>query len=370
MTKYIVGKNGLFAEYENLLFSGVLKAEGDPTAEEVREAIRYRFRKIPIRLLRQALAFAEYGKSDRNSEVALVLTYDNGVYKWECPEQWNSMGHVCAHPEKEENGFFNWVGDWHSHPGSGYETSSHSMTDERDEYRKGNGIFIVTSGTSLFSAYPRVIGMFQNRRFEIPIEYVFDDRDDDPTISTFPDEWREKVHGAPCDVCKDIDKSLIATASKPTGNWHGDSFRNWPATRSVRVSIDDDVERAPRADVDKLEEIHKVVAKLMEKPDFDAAFFLRECYEAGSNNNGICATCKGERVKCTVCDTPITEDEIVESVIADIENGLSDIIKQVEEDEEILEDPLTGSQSELYPGTDTPVGGAGETEGNGGNGEI
>lgn len=296
--KYVIAKNGLFKEVKNALFEGCFKVDGNPSAPELKEIVRCVMRKIPVALLKQAIAFAKWGKDEKKSEISLVLVDDKGTWKWACPHQWNSAGHVCGHPELTAEEFYGWMGDYHSHP-DGF--SQHSSTDEKDERKRRNGVFIVTSGYTLLSARPTIIGMFEGRRFELDLGDVFDVHDDTGVYS-FPEEWKSRVHGSPCEECKRNPPPSSSTS------WVGTSS----GPHAVRLSPND-------LGRDK----KRIVIELEEGESFgDWLMRMHENLKENDPSFGLNATfmCRGAKCnedvdlgECPGCKEPITDEDMLQN---------------------------------------------------------
>ncbi len=303
-SKYVIGKNGLFRDVENMLFRGRVKVEGDPMQEELKEEVAFVPNKIPRHIFRTAFAFGKYGRQVRKMEVALVLIYDRGEWKLKCPQQWNSLGHCHMHPELPPGPFAGWFGDIHFHPGN---SSTHSMTDERDELARGNGIFIVCSGFTFMTCRMDIWGVFNGRRFKIEPETIVDE-DSPEGEGTFPEEWKKLLHYGECQICERIMHAPLDTDKKDGKGMIG-------FTKSLLKGRKRD--------------------KLME-----------------------CGKCHREidHVSCPKCKKKIEEGELVEALAADVELAL--------EDEGFREVPTIHSIpycDETCPMRDTPHDHAGPT---------
>jgi hypothetical protein len=220
VTRFFVNPDGVFEEYEDQLFKGLIKVswpinydkEGgdslDMVNEKVEEKIKIVFPKIPIDIFQTALAFLEWCYKEKRAEGFLTFHLLNNKWSLGCPEQWNGATSVCYHPElRAERGGI--VGDIHSHPKF---SSTHSHTDALDE-RKNAGLFMVVKDFSLMNCEPTIHGVVRGTTFQIKPKYVFsmagikDEasvEDPEKQVISFPEEWKERVHLSPCEECKRI----------------------------------------------------------------------------------------------------------------------------------------------------------------------
>jgi hypothetical protein len=222
VTRFFVTPDGVYEEYEDQLFKGLIKVSFpihnydkdagdtlDMSNEKIEEKIKIVFPKIPINLFQEALAFLEWCYKEKRTEGFLTFHLLNNKWSLGCPEQWNGATSVCYHPElREERGGL--VGDIHSHPK--FSSSAHSHTDSLDE-RKNAGLFMVVKDFSLMNCEPDIRGVVRGTTFQIKPKYVFsmagikdEANPDDPekAVISFPDEWKERVHVAPCEQCKRV----------------------------------------------------------------------------------------------------------------------------------------------------------------------
>lgn len=226
MAEYIIASNGIFQKYEDDLFRGVVKVEGpffkhvtqvaegvyhcmgpvasDPSKPKVEEEISLKFKPIPISLFKTALNFLRWCYDEHKSEGFLAFTYRNEKWGLVCPEQWDSAGGVCYHPENHPAEACGIVGDIHSHPKFG--SSEHSGIDHKDEV-KNNGLFIVVRDFSIMTCDPKIFGTIRGQKWTINPDFVFDfndaaDKDDKQPKGGFPEEWKSRFHSGECDACK------------------------------------------------------------------------------------------------------------------------------------------------------------------------
>lgn len=161
---------------------------------------------------KQALAFLDYCHKENKSEGMLLFRYVQKKWYLSCPEQWNSMGGVCYHPELHPEECTMVMGDIHSHPGFG---STHSSTDHADE-RKNTGIFLVVSDFHPVTCNATIHGRFKDNIFKIPPELILSDTPAKETLKEpFPPAWKKRVHKSPCKVCEKK-REKDAKASKTT----------------------------------------------------------------------------------------------------------------------------------------------------------
>jgi len=191
----IHAKNGFFEKYKDDLFEAVIKVDGDPSKEEMSESLAPVFKRMPIRLFKQALAFVEHAHKTQQSEGMVAFRYKEGIWSLVIPPQWNTGGNVHYHFEPVEE-FGSVVGDMHSHPKMG---SFHSGTDHHDE-GKMFGIYLVVSDFRIMNCNPDIVGHVRGKRFKIDPELFFDENDAGGDYA-FPEEWKTRLHKPPCTIC-------------------------------------------------------------------------------------------------------------------------------------------------------------------------
>lgn len=179
----MTGKDGHFLLKRNSFFEACVRVGSVPDLPAIEETFRLKTQRIPLALLRQALAFMEKVYEQFHAEAIVLLTIVDGQWGLHVPEQevspaslryWNSsMQRV--------------VGSIHSHPGFGFVPSS---TDEHDEV-DFDGIHAVTASFDASPAAMSVWAAVNGRRFRLRPAEVFEGLE--RTQATFPEEWLAKV---------------------------------------------------------------------------------------------------------------------------------------------------------------------------------
>jgi len=220
--QFVVGKNGLFEKYQDTLFKSLIKSTGNPSSPDLKEVAEYIGPKIPVDIMKTALAFLEWCYEKHKSEGCLL--FRNLGEKWEivCPPQYVGGAHVCYHPVPEESCGI--MGDIHSHPKFG---TGHSGTDHVDECKFG-GIAVVVNDFRIPICNPTIFGATRKVRFKFEPETIlesFGDKDfvDTDDGYTFPEEWKEKVIPGVCQECK----TTVQVRGRVAGReWdHSDGYR-------------------------------------------------------------------------------------------------------------------------------------------------
>lgn len=340
----IVGSNGIFQKYEDDLYKGVVKFKGDffsnamqiadgiyhcwnrveadASKPKVEEEIYIKFKPIPISLWKKALKFLRWCYDEHKSEGFIAFTYRNEKWGLICPEQWDSAGGVCYHPEMHPAEACGIVGDVHSHPKFG--SSEHSGTDHKDEV-KNNGLFIVVRDFTIMTCDPMVYGTIRGNRFSINPDHVFDfsacDGDDD-----FPEEWKQRFHVGNCDACAKLKPVTTIHNYWPDRYRHGEDWRG--SSRNRRGQFEKGSQHLfPEDHIDQVESMNDEVSDAFMS---DPQKIIMDAYEIWSQDPSVFASDKSKRAlfqcdnkgcekevvtfHCPECKKPVHEQTIVESV--------------------------------------------------------
>jgi proteasome lid subunit RPN8/RPN11 len=185
---YITAKEGHYLLKRNGFFDACVKVDSIPGLPAQEEYFVLKAPdKIPLALLRQALAFMEKVYETHKSEALVLLTHDNNEWGLHVPEQTVSSVRVeYTNDEKRRV-----VGSIHSHPGF---SSTPSGIDENDEL-DFDGIHVVTSCFQPVPGGITVFAVVNGRRFPLPPENLIEGLRCEPV--TFPGEWLDKVKPQP-----------------------------------------------------------------------------------------------------------------------------------------------------------------------------
>lgn len=217
----IAAKNGFFEKYKDDLFEAYIRVTGDPSKEELNEHCAPTFKRMPLRLFKQALAFCEFAFKSQQSEGMIMFRYRNDVWELLCPPQWNGGASVHYHAEPAEE-FVGVVGDLHSHPKMG---SFHSSTDHHDE-GKMFGVYMVINDFRIMNCNPDIVAHIRGTRFKMEPHLFFDESDAGGDY-TFPEEWKGRLHKMPCDVC---------AAIKAKEDKEKEGAKEGPSSRTFHIS--------------------------------------------------------------------------------------------------------------------------------------
>lgn len=339
MSEYILAKDGVYKKFGTDLFRGSIKVGFPiPFQEEldtihvqggdIREKIEIVFKRMPIALFQQALAFMEFCYEDKKAEGMVCFRYRAGEWSIVIPEQWNSGTSVCYHLKPEESSFI--MGDVHSHPK--FASSAHSTTDNLDERKLSDGIFMVVKDFDIWNCEPSIVGVVDGVSFPIKPQYMFDLRTaHEKSKPDVPDEWKAKVHGLPCDGCRREREGAQAAVQK---------------TEAERKAEEEKEARLVPSDL--VEVYRKSIAQ--GKSRGKAFYELIQEWQAKSKYNGKVFRCGNHGCKkflrtleCPDCKKSVTSYEVMEMLSLAIDE--LDALEEVKGDLKVLVE-LNAPQSE------------------------
>jgi hypothetical protein len=248
-TTYIMAEGkGIFEDYRDDLFEALIKVDSDfhkmfrksngddlvvledqKKIDEIDEKIVVHFPKFPMELFIKALAFMGWAYEEHKTEAMVLFKLRprpegeerlSSDWSLVIPEQWNGMAAVCYHAEMHPEEMMGVVGDVHSHPK--FASSAHSQTDNLDA-RTNSGIFLVVKDFDLWTCDPTIRGVIRDKSFTVAPSLFFAKsyQAPDPKAPAFPEEWKKRLHTAPCEACR---KSKEASEKAKTAQEMKDAY--------------------------------------------------------------------------------------------------------------------------------------------------